>query len=386
MRLLGRNEIVDRKMEKPAIAIAHQTITDGDAIGNDILGMYESLINEGYEVGLISEYSSENMKKYHMNTESVQNFLKTSHSILIYHHSFYWEFGENILKNCKGKIIFKFHNITPAHFFKDFSNIYYENCLQGIEQTQRFVNSYQNCIWWGDSTFNSVQLQQSGLKSDLSDTIPPFNQLNALETIEPNYKIIDDLISNNCNNVLFVGRVAPNKGHIHLINIINIYKKNYDSDIHLWILGQIDHNHLKKYNNQLYVLIKKYGLERNISFIDKKSENDVKAYFLACDEFLCMSEHEGFCVPIIEAQKFMLPVVTYGGTALRETARTNQVILDSFNYPFAASALFTLYTEEKVKTFCKKHGLMNVNSRFSPEQIRNRFISAFERFRTGVFP
>ena len=372
-------------MKKPIIAIAHQTITDGDAIGNDIMGMYYTLINEGYNVGLISEYSSDILKKHQMNSASIHNFLKKPDSILIYHHSIHWEFGEHFLERFKGKIIFKFHNITPSRFFNDFSSIHHEKCLQGIEQTKRFVNLYKNFMWWGDSSFNSIQLRQIGLKSNQIITVPPFNRLDVLEKIEPNYKIIDDLIKNNCNNVLFVGRVAPNKGHIHLINIIKAYKENYDSNIHLWILGPIDHDHLKIYFNQLSILIKKHALEKNISFVDKKPDSDVKAYYLSCDEFLCMSEHEGFCIPIIEAQRFMLPVVTFGGTALSETTGKNQIILDSFDYPFAASALFTLYTDENVKKFCKKHGLINVNSRFSYEKIRNSFISAFEYSREGVF-
>jgi glycosyltransferase involved in cell wall biosynthesis len=366
-------------MKKPIIAIAHQTITDGDAIGNDIMGMYNTLIDEGYNVGLLSEYSADSLKKYQMNSASTNNFFETPDSILIYHHSIYWEFGERILEKCKGKIIFKFHNITPTRFFKDFSSLHYEKCLQGIEQTKRLINAYKNCPWWGDSSFNSFLLQQIGLKSDHITTVPPFHRLDALEKIEPSYKIIDDLIRNNNNNVLFVGRVAPNKGHIHLINIIKTYKENYDSNIHLWVLGPIDHDQLQLYFNQLSVLIKKYGLEKNISFIDKKPETDIKAYYLGCDEFLCMSEHEGFCVPVIEAQQFMLPVVTYGGAALRETAGINQIIMDSFDYPFAASALFTIFTDEKVRNFCKKHGRINVDSRFSSEKIKNKFLSEFAR-------
>lgn len=366
-------------MKKPIIVIAHQTIIDGDAIGNDIVGMHYTLINEGYNVGLISEYSSDILKKYQMNSASIHNFLENTDSILIYHHSIFWEFGENLLDRFKGKIIFKFHNITPPQFFWDFSSIHYEKCLQGIEQTKRFFNRYKNSMWWGDSSFNSLQLQQIGLKPSQIITVPPFNRLDALEKIEPNYKIIEDLIENNCNNVLFVGRVAPNKGHIHLINIIKAYKENYDSNIHLWILGPIDHDHLKIYFNHLSSLIENYGLDRNISFVDKKPESDIKAYYLSCDEFLCMSEHEGFCIPIIEAQQLMLPVVTYGGAALSETTGKNQIILDSFDYPFAASALFTIYTDENVKKFCKKNGRINVDLKYSSEKIRNEFMSAFER-------
>jgi glycosyltransferase involved in cell wall biosynthesis len=372
-------------MKKPIIALAHQTIIDGDAIGNDIMGMYYTLRNEGYNVGLISEYSSNNLKKYQINSPNIQNFLENTDSILLYHHSIHWEYGEKILENFKGKIIFKFHNITPPQFFKDFSSIHYEKCIQGLKQTDRFIKKYKNCIWWGDSSFNTNQLQQNCLNPGQIFTVPPFNRQDIFEKVEPNFKIIDDLIKNKRNNILFVGRVAPNKGHVHLIKIIKEYKENFDSNVHLWIIGPIDQEHLTVYFNQLSHLIKKNGLERNISFVDKKPENDVKAFYLGCDEFLCMSEHEGFCVPIIEAQQFMLPVVTYGGTALRETTGKNQIILDTFDYSFAASALFTLYTDEAAKKFCRTHGQINVDSRFSFIKITNKFKMAFESAKDGLF-
>jgi glycosyltransferase involved in cell wall biosynthesis len=370
-------------MKKTIVGIASQTIRDGDAVGNDITGMYCTLANEGFDVGLISEYVSDSLADYQMDPAGIQNFVEDKDAVLIYHHSIFWEFGEHILEKFKGKIIFRFHNITPPHFFKDYSNIHYEKCLKGQEQTNRFIKRYKNSPWWGASVFNAIQLEQSGLDRVRTMIVPPFNRIDAIEKIDPNYKIIDDLIKNNDNNVLFIGRVVPNKGHVHLIHCIKEYKKNYDSNIHLWIIGQIDHDHLNAYGNQLAMLIKKFGLERNISFVGKIPENDIKSYYLGCDEYLCMSEHEGFCVPIIEAQQMMLPVITYGGSALRETTGKNQIILDSFDYPFAASALFTLFTDEKVRNYCKKHGLINAESNFSTEKIKNGFMSAFEHTLDG---
>lgn len=371
-------------MKKPTIAIAHQTITDADAVGNDIMGMYHILKNHGYETSLISEYFSDNIRDLQMNTGNIHNFIENENSILIYHHSIFWEFGEKLLEKFKGNLIFKFHNITPPHFFKDYSQSDYQKCAQGIEQTKKFVTYYNDDPWWVDSTFNSVQLQQTGVKKDRITVVPPFNRLDVLEKIEPNFKIIEGLIKNESNNVLFIGRVAPNKGHIHLINIIKTYKENYNSNINLWILGPIDHNPHNSYYPQLSVLIKKIGLENNISFLDKLPEMDVKAYYLGCDAFLCMSEHEGFCLPIIEAQRLLLPVVTYGGSALRETTGENQIILDAMDYSLAASALFTLYNNENVRNFCKKYGRINVDSRFSSEKNCTKFFSAFELCMNGA--
>ncbi|OPX65139.1 MULTISPECIES: glycosyltransferase [unclassified Methanoregula] len=365
-------------MTLPTIAIAHQTIVDGDAIGNDILGMYSILRNQGYEVGLIAENLTNDLKGFQLNSRQHDRFMENKNSVLIYHHSVYWKEGEEILNKFKGKTFFKFHNITPPHFFEKYSSFYYEICLQGMRQTDRLLKKFCHSFWWGDSEFNSRQLKAGGLKPEFSLTIPPFTQLEKLKNVEPNFSLIDSLIGNNCNNVLFVGRVAPNKGHIHLMKTLRNYKENYDNKIHLWLVGSMDQQELQLYNIMLLDLIRKYNLKDSISFIDKISEKDLKSYYISCDEFLCMSEHEGFCVPIIEAQKFELPVIAHSGTALLETIGNKQIMFDTFDYDFSASALYTVFSDEKIQDFCRKYGSENVTSRFSQEIIQKKFLTAFQ--------
>ncbi len=370
-------------MTVPVIAIAHETIVDGDAIGNDIRGMYTTLINLGYDTGLITEFPSDSLKYLQIN--HINRFLEDSDSILIYHHSIFWAWGEEILEKFKGTLIIKFHNITPPHYFINYSSHYFGKCNEGIEQTKRLILKYPGCMWWTDSDYNAGYLKELGVNPKNIITVPPFNQNEKLENVEPDYGIIDALIKNNCNNILFVGRVAPNKGHTHLVEIIKKYKESYHAKVHLWILGEIDKNSLMKYYQNLTDLIRQYCLENEISFIGKKTDAEVKAYFLACDEFLCMSEHEGFCVPIIEAQRMSLPVITFGGSALRETTGMNQIIIDTMDYDFAASALYTVYYDERIKKFVKEKGLINISSRFSPERITRIFVSAFDYSRkTGI--
>ena len=355
------------------IIIAHQTITDRDAIGHDILGMYEALIEQGHDVYACCEYCL-GKAKYLPTASSVnKNLFKDKDSIIIYHHSIFWEEGDKILSEFKGRKFFKYHNITPSEYFIDFSDINYQKCKDGIEQTKRLVRRFKDSHWICDSEFNRQDLFRHGLRSDRCSIVPPFNVLEDLEKQEPNFQLIESLIDNNSNNVLFVGRVSPNKGHIHLINTIKRYKDIYDSNIHLWVVGSMDRNS-QKYNNGLNKMIEKYKLEDDITFTDSQPIENLKAYYLACDEFLCFSEHEGFCVPIIEAQKMMLPVVTYAESALTDTVGKNQIILNDLDYTFAASALYTIYKEEKIQDFCRHNGMLNVNRRFSNDVIKDKLL------------
>lgn len=355
------------------IIIAHQTVTDGDAIGHDILGMYDVLKSLNYNVYIYGENCFGRSNSLRIKSSNIKQF--SDNDLLIYHHSIYWENGEKLLSDFKGKVVFKYHNITPPEYYRDFSDIHHLKCHQGIEQTKKLINSYNNCFWWGDSEFNSLELRSYGLNPNRCLIVPPFNVLDKLDEVDPNFEVIDELISSCDNNVLFVGRVAPNKGHEHLIKIIKTYNDIYNSKIHLWIIGAQDDS-CKLYTNYIFNLVNVYDLQKKITLTGKVPVDVLKAYYIACDGFICMSEHEGFCVPLIEAQKLMLPVITYGGSALSETVGNNQIILDDFDYEFAAAALYTVFSDEEVTYFCKNHGIRNYTSRFTSDVIKNKFISA----------
>jgi glycosyltransferase involved in cell wall biosynthesis len=362
------------------VVIAHQTIAEGDAIGHDIMGMYDTLTELGYNTSLYAEYSFGRSSHLRRSLSQLKGILGKEDTILIYHHSINWEAGEKAISNFNGRTIFKYHNITPPDLFRSFSDLHYHSCSLGIEQTKRLIDGHKNAIWWGDSEFNNADLKKMGLESNKYVVVPPFNLIDELDRVEPNFKVINSIIDNKKNNVLFVGRVAPNKGHTHLIKTINAYKKMFDSNVHLWIVGALDNDNSRLYNEHLKALIRNYGLDNDITFLDKQPIENLKAYYLGCDEYLCTSEHEGFSVPIIEAQKLMLPVITLGNTALSETVGKNQIVLKNMDYDYAASALFTLYTEEKIRKFCRKHGLINYESRFTNAIIKEKFISTLNNF------
>jgi glycosyltransferase involved in cell wall biosynthesis len=362
------------------VVIAHQTITEGDAIGHDIMGMYDTLTELGYNTSLYTEYSFGRSSQLRQSSSQLRGILGKEDTILIYHHSIHWEAGEKAISNFRGKIIFRYHNITPPDFFRSFSDSHYYKCSMGIEQTKRLINRHKNAVWWSASEFNNTDLKEMGLEPNKCVVVPPFNVVEELDGVEPNFNLIDLIIDNKNNNVLFVGRVAPNKGHTHLIETINAYKNMFDSNVHLWIVGALDNDNSRLYNEHLKAQIRKNGLDDDITFLGKQPIENLKAYYLGCDEFLCTSEHEGFCVPIIEAQKLMLPVITLGNTALSETVGKNQIVLKNMNYDYAASAVFTLYTEEKIRKFCRKYGLINYDSRFTNAVIKERFVSALNNF------
>lgn len=338
--------------------------------------MYDTLTGLGYKVGFLGEYVNGEAKNHSIDAASVPNVLSNPNLLLIYHHSANWEYGNQLLRDFRGKLIVKYHSIPPPEYFHSYSTQYYEQWYRGFTQTPSLIQQDRKCVWWFNSNFDSIHLHNCGLNADWF-IVPPFTK--DLKQQEPEYHIIDTLINNHCNNILFAGRVMPNRGYIHLFEIIKQYVEFYDSNIHLWLVGPIDHTQPGSYYNELEEWIQNNNMQHYVSFTDAVPSNDLYGYYLGCDAFLCMSEYEGLYVPLIEAQRLGLPVVTYGGTGLGETVGKNQIVLDQINYEFAASALYTLYIDKRVNRFCRHHGLKNAQSRFSQEQIKKEFISAFEQ-------
>lgn len=360
------------------VVIAHQTVVDGDAIGHDVLGMYRTLTGLEYEVYIYAENYIGDFNRHRLNKRELLRLIDEPANVLIYHHSVFWDEGEEIIKHCRSHLILRYHNITPPDFFKTYSQLHYDKTLQGREQTVRFIQNFDQGQWFADSEFNKWDLLKYGLQNEKVIVVPPFHALEDWAGISPNVSLVNQILTSKRKHIFFLGRIAPNKGHKHLINIVKTYMDNFDEDIHLWLVGSID-THLQGYMKELNDIIQECHIEKNISFTDKLPLQDIKAFFLATDAFVCMSEHEGFCVPLIEAQYLLLPLVTYGGTALKETAGNNQIVLDAIDCNLAAASLYTVFHDSDVRDFCQDKGYQNVSNRFSQQSIQNTFVASFNK-------
>lgn len=351
------------------IILIHQTIAEHDAIGNDIECMYHAIKTKNY----VRCYADNqfNKKLLYINGEELDEIAQDKNNIVIYHHSVYWEFGEKLLNNCKARVIIRYHNITPARFFKLYNEHHYRQCELGQLQTIRFANHLKDAFWLCDSQFNSSDIDQ--IESHHLCICPPFNKIDEWAGVQPDENILKNLLYNRDINLLFVGRIAPNKGHLFLIDAINLFTQNYDCNIKLRIIGKFD-NGLNIYNQIIKEKISEYELEDNIEFIGEINDSLLMSYYLGSDFFVCASEHEGFCVPIIESQYFMLPVIAIQSSAVTETIGKEQIILERDLSAFVA-AIKVLSNNENYYLYLQFKGEENYHQRFESGSILNIFKS-----------
>ena len=341
----------------------HQTVTKYDAIGNDIEMMYK-LLSINHSCVVYAENQLNSNVSYIQKQDLLQDIGDPA-SVFIYHHSVYWAEGETLLKQTTGQLIFRYHNITPAYFFEPYNAHHYSQCFLGRQQTERFVRDFPKAFWLADSSYNLQDVSNPPL--DRIAVCPPFNKIEQWAVGVPDEKILQQLLFSDDINLLFVGRIAPNKGHLFLFDVLRHYCSNYSRGIKLRIIGKFDDN-LSSYNQELLDRIKLLGLIDCVEFIGEINDTLLLTYYLGSDFFLCASEHEGFCVPIAEAQYFQLPIIARATSAVPETIGNNQIVLGENSKEYAA-AINVIYNNHEYYTFLSQNGLSNFKKRYSLDKL-----------------
>jgi glycosyltransferase involved in cell wall biosynthesis len=363
-------------MKALAIGILHRSVIVGDAIGNDILGAYQLLERMGFKPEIVCEFPHETIRgRQRVSIDLQPKRIRDAYDVLIYHHSVDWPDGEKILSAYQGPIVAKYHCVTPPNFFGGYSRAYEEVCRRGREQTRRLAASGKIKLWLADSAHNARELREVGVAASECVVVAPFNRCDQLFLI--NHEAVYE--SGHPISLLFVGRRSPNKGHRHLLRMMSSYVRLYSNQVRLRVVGAAD-DQLARYSDELVRLARESGVGDNVEWLSHVSDERVDALFRSSHVYVNASEHEGFCVPIIEAQAVGMPLLTLGTTACSETAGPNQIVIPqpatSEDYDVMAGLLHEIVTNHTLRDRVVKAGFRNVYGRFAREVIENAFVES----------
>lgn len=354
--------------------LLHQSITVHDAVGNDISHMYQ-ILGRKHEVRVYGTYLMNKTLKP-IDRKNLLKLIADENNLLIYHHSNYWEEGEEILDRAKAKVIIKYHCITPPSFYENYSEDYYLLCKNGRKQTSRLFQNHSHFLWMGDSYHNLADTGICGYPNTV--VVPPFNNLEKWKDVIPEETILKSLMESPVANLLFVGRVAPNKGHKYLIEIVKDYVAHYSSDIAIYVVGKKD-DKLHTYYRELDELIIACGLGDRFIWVQEVTDATLLSYYLGCDFYLNCSDHEGFCVPVVEAQSLCLPVISKRTSAIAETIGIEQLMLDDDVFEYSA-AIHILAENHRFKDYLVQMGRKNYLNRFSNALIERKFLNVVQDY------
>ena len=166
-----------------------------------------------------------------------------------------------------------------------------------------------------------------------------------------------------------------------LFKIVSDYKQHYGENIFLNIIGIKDPG-MPLYNEELERLIVQMDLREQAQIVGQVNDSLLLSYYLGSDFFVCCSDHEGFCVPLIEAQYFHLPVIAKKTTAVPEILGPDQLLFSDDVREYSA-AIKTLSENHKYKEMLIDKGIYNYGKRFVQNKLEKIFLEEIEKFMGG---
>tara|TARA_B100000686_G_C16769952_1_gene964402 strand:+ start:610 stop:2154 length:1545 start_codon:yes stop_codon:yes gene_type:complete len=209
------------------------------------------------------------------------------------------------------KKILIYHNITPSKFFEDFAPWMIRICNDSRTEMVALKKYVVAAV--GDSVYNANELKEAGYENVSS--IPLAIDFSKYD-VDPDPEILHKYSGDGWVNWLFVGRISPNKKQEDLIKCFYYYQKYINNRSHLILAGQ--GFGMNSYVEYLTGLTAHLGV-CNVVFTGSVSQETLAAYYKTASIFVVMSEHEGFCVPLLEAFYYGVPVVAYDSSAVSET-------------------------------------------------------------------
>jgi glycosyltransferase involved in cell wall biosynthesis len=365
----------------PKVHIVAPNIVPGDAIAQDALGMLYALRRNGHEAYL---YASE----YARSLEHVGSSLGEYHSrasaeaddILIYHHAIGWDPGLHLYRQSRNARIVKFHNVTPPHFFEGIHQDFVASCHYGIEQSRELAVSSAD-LWLADSEFNAAELVQLGAAREQTDVVPPFHDIDTIRTMPADERILREF-REDFVNFLFVGRVAPNKGHLDLLDAFAYYHGYFNPKSRLFLVGDIDPR-LGVYEQAIRAKIERLGLGQAAILTGRVPPETLKAYYLSAHAFVCLSHHEGFCVPLVEAMAFHIPCIAWASTGVATTLGRHPFLWEELEPAVIAECLQTCVENAQLAEQVVALQSARYQRQFSSRAVERRFLRILRPFLKG---
>ena len=284
------------------------TLGYGDAIGHEVLGIQRVLRARGYESEIFVETADHRLEPL---TRDYRELIDFSHpDNLLLHHFSLGSKASRTAFAMPDRMALIYHNITPPEYFIDVHRMLARQCFRGRRELGAYVERCDLAL--GDSEFNRQDLEQLGFpRTAVLPVVPDFSHLDR----EPNWMLADQF-DDEWTNIVFVGRVIANKKIEDLIRFFHAYHSTFNPRSRLLIVGA--YSGYERYLASLHQLTAALGAD-HVHFLGHVSDEELVAYYDIADLFLCASEHEGFCVPLVEAFYKEVPVLAYAATAVPGT-------------------------------------------------------------------
>jgi glycosyltransferase involved in cell wall biosynthesis len=313
------------------------TLAPRDAVGSHYLAVQRTLRAAGYRSEIYAfEAKGEYARRAHPYT-SYDGPARGEPTWLCYHSSV----GSVVADFVMGRdepLIVDYHNITPAEFFAPWEPAVAATLTKGRRQLADL--EVRASLGLADSAYNAQELAALGYEP--TAVVPILLDIAALEATPPDPRVqrLDG------PTWLFVGRVSPNKAQHDVVKAFAAYRKLFDANARLRLVGASSSH---AYENALRNFVEALGLADAVTLTGGVTDAELMGHYAAADVFVACSEHEGFCVPLLEAMFHELPIVAYAAAAVPETLLDAGLLLHAKDAYTVAEAVHRVLTDAALR-------------------------------------
>lgn len=312
----------------------------GDAVTNHVLRIHELLKARGIESHVYAHDNDAACAGYNEGERLYRrSFSRKREDLLIYHYSVYND-NHRLYLGSRNHKVFIYHNITPPEYFEGYNRDIATVCKKGRE----LLPELKGCdLALGDSDFNRRELVAAGFAEERSGVLPILLSEEKLDADDPG--LTARLSALPERRFLFIGRLVPNKRVEDLLGFFSFYRREADLRARLWVVGS---SWSREYNRLLYSTVRSLGLTGWVDFPGGSRgvpDQGLVSYLRSADAFITMSEHEGFCVPLVESMYSGVPVFAYAAAAVPDTLAGSGVMFTRKEWPVLAAAVEEVFSD-----------------------------------------
>jgi glycosyltransferase involved in cell wall biosynthesis len=293
---------------RPAVHQVLATLGYGDAIGHEVLAVQRVLRRAGYESDIFVETADRRLEPLTRDYRELIDATRPDNLLL--HHFSIGSKASRTAYALPDRMALIYHNITPPEYFVGVHRTLAQQCFRGRRELQAYIGRCDLAM--GDSEFNREDLDALGFtRTAVLPVVPGFAHLDGRAS-----RFVADQFDDEWTNILFVGRVIANKKIEDVIRFFHAYHTRFNPRSRLIIVGIF--SLFERYFAALTHLVQELGND-HVHFTGHIADEELVAYYEIADLFLCASEHEGYCVPLVEAFYKQVPVLAYAATAVPVT-------------------------------------------------------------------
>ncbi len=277
--------------------------------------------------------------------------------VLLIHYSAYAPKLRAVLELPQRKLLIS-HNITPARWFWDHDPQAGVVCALGRKQLPEFAAAVD--VAAGVSLYNARELGSETVIPILFDPAG----LGAPGPADPPGPPV----------VLFVGRLAPHKRQDAVIRAFELYRRRHAPGARLVLVGAPIN---WAYDAAMRELAEEIS-PGHVTIESGLTAEQLAARWRSAHAFLCLSEHEGFCIPLLEAFHFGVPVVARPVGGVPEVAGDAALLLGEGDDESVVAELLALAIgDDELRAQLRARGAARVAA-FAPEPTARTLRAAID--------